>query len=293
MNQLFRVYASERPYVKKLARPILSRFYFQRPFIKSKRRVLIIYFPSNVSASQIDPFFYYYSSLSSNLRIDLRVVSYEDFLRSSGTKLHGADTVVLQTWFELSEPETVRLFQLLHESHPDAKIVYFDWFAHLDLRLANILANKIDTYVKRQIFRDPSAYKAATFGVNNLEDYYGGLYGLKLAKTEHSMPDDFCQRLMLGPGFFTSRLLIKNFISEYSQNFVHTIDVHARMTSGRSDWYGLMRNHAVESIQSMKGLRILTEPNVSLASFIENSAPRNCALVHLGTVRYAGATTKR
>jgi hypothetical protein len=266
MSNTFRLYTTQRRFLKKIISPLLGQYY-RRPFSGKRRGVLIVFFDNAVAISQVHPFFYYCSDLVARYDIDLRAMSFSDFIDSGRNSPCGADFVALQTWFDLDDDLKSRIFQNLSVNHPAAKVLYLDWFAPLDLRFAEFLSDKINLYVKKQIFRARIEYGKPTYGATNLEQYYGQLYGLELARKKFNVPESFFQKLILGPGFFTHLALIDRFVSPQPPSNQRYIDVHARIATNKSDWYGKMRQDALKPIQAVKGRKILTDFGVKRSQF--------------------------
>jgi hypothetical protein len=266
MSKIFRLYTTQRPRLKRVVSPILGKYY-SRPFSGKRRGALIVFLDNAIAISQVQPFFYYQSDLMARYNTDLRAISLSDFIDSEKASPRGADTVAFQTWFDLDDDVRSRIFQTLSANHPGAKVVYLDWFAPLDLRLAESLDEKVDLYVKKQLFRDRSEYDKATYGATNLEQYYGQLYGLEFQWTKYGVPAGFFEKIALGPGFFTHLALIGRFVPERLPSAPRDIDIHARMDTQKSDWYGLMRQNALSAILAIKGRKITTGMGVSHAQF--------------------------
>lgn len=270
VSKLFRADVSGRWSLKNIVKPILDRSLFQKPFSGNRKSVLLIYFHNNVGVSQIEPFFYYYRELTREHGVELRAVSLAEFLNAGYSGPQSADVVALQTWFEMSDDEKTKIFQLINTRNPDAKIVYLDWFAPIDLRLADFLNDKIDLYVKKQIYTDTARYNEPTYGATNLEDFYGRLYGIEFQQHSYRVPPGFLQKLILGPGFFTSTYLLENFVAPTPpQQTQRTIDVHARIASGRDDWYGKMRQQALDAVLAIKGRNVVTGVGVGRQEFLK------------------------
>jgi glycosyltransferase involved in cell wall biosynthesis len=263
MRHAFRIYRSGRKSFQTYARPLLASSLFQKPFGRHARRVLVVYFPNDVGVSQIDPFFYYHDALQARHNVEFRVYSLPEFMASDRDGPCGADIVLLQSWYELTDDERTVLFGKLQQFHPDAKVVYLDWFAPLDLRLAELLNDKVSVYVKKQIFRDSSQYELPTIGETNLSDYYAKLYGISLNSVQYNVPKEFEKKILLGPGFFTSYSLTREFRRKPPPAGPRPIDLNARITTRKSDWYGTMRRHACEAVKAIADCRAVTDVGLS------------------------------
>ena len=157
---------------------------------------------------------------------------------------------------------------LLKRLFPAAMLVYFDWYAPLDLRHAEALDPYIAHYVKKQTFADLGRYRAATVGDTNLMDYYAGRYGLHYGVTQHKFPSGFEGKLALGTNFCVSAGLLDRFLSGLP-NRKRDIDVHARIAARGSDWYQTMRQESLDLARSVPGVRTVFEGRVSRARFFK------------------------
>jgi hypothetical protein len=268
VRDAFRIYRSGRKSFQTYARPLLARALFQKPFGRHACRVLVVYFPNNVGISPIDPFFYYHDALRARHDVDFRVFSLPEFMRSDGAGPCGADIVLLQSWYALDDDEKTVIFEKLGQFHPDAAVVYLDWFAPLDLRLAEFLNDKIDLYVKKQVFRDFTCYDRPNIGETNLTDYYAKKYSLDMDTAFSPVPSEFKEKLLMGPGFYTAFGLMDGFQAARVPEGPRPIDLNARITSKKSDWYGMMRREALEAAQNITGARVVTDFGLSLKEYL-------------------------
>lgn len=180
-----------------------------------------------------------------------------------------ADIVCVQTWFDVSEKKLRDLFSLILKKNKNAKIVYLDSFSPLDLRLASVLNDYIDIYIKKHIFKDRSQYGKYTQGDTNLTDYYGKLFNIKQPNIVFKIPDTFLDKLLVGPGFVTDpNILPYLFGTPSAPNGLKTIDIHNRITTAGSEWYQKMRELSVDVIKNMKEYNSLTSSGIKYRKFI-------------------------
>lgn len=206
-----------------------------------------------VAFSQLNPFLFYAQQIRTQFDLHVRAVPLNDLSRCG---IRNADVVCLQTAFDLSEAETDALFAQVRKHHPTAKIAYFDWFAPLDLRLAQKLHPHIDLYVKRQVFSDLEKYHQPTMGDTNLVDHYSRRFGLEVPEQFFAVSDGFFEKLILCPGLFTGDYLLRAFHRNHFENQPKSIDLHARLSSKGTPWYTAMRTEAVEACENLRGLEI-------------------------------------
>lgn len=268
MKHAFRLYTSGRKRVQKYARPLLARHLFQTPFNSGARRVLFVYFPNNIGASQIYPFFYHHKMLTSRFGLEFRSLSLPEFMRSDRHGPSGADIVLMQSWYDLDDREKATIFGKLNDLHPGATLIYLDWFAPLDLRLAEFLNDRVKFYIKKQVFRDYSRCSAPTIGPTNLVDYYAKQYELNFDIVQYNIPSDFKEKLLIGPGFFTAHNLMPGFAVGEVPASDRPIDLNARINTEKTDWYGRMRRDAHRAASALKGRTVAAEGGIPRRQYI-------------------------
>ena len=228
--------------------------YFSRSVPRDGKTMLFVFHPQKpVAFSQLNPFLFYASEIRTQFDLHIRAVPSN---RLSKCGIHNADLVCIQTEFDTSEADMDALFAQIRQDHPAAKIVYFDWFAPLDLRLAQRLHPHIDLYVKRQIFADLQKYNQPTIGDTNLMDHYCRRFQLPAPEQFFAVPDGFFAKLILGAGLFTGDYLLRAFHNNDFHNQKKTIDLHARLGGKGTAWYTAMRNEAVTACQNLRGLEV-------------------------------------
>jgi hypothetical protein len=235
----------------------VDRGWARRPFSSSTRlRVLALTERDSISQSQVYPFYCYWRWGG----IEFRERPVAAFDCDPG----GADIVLLQTWFDLTPDGLSDLIERVRSRSPRAAIVYLDWFAPVDLRYAEALADRVAVYVKKQLFSDFTKYGAATLGDTNLTDYCARRFGLAMPAYQFGIPRNFQKRLMLGPGFECDPQIIA--LAKKSPNFVERpIDVQARIGTSGTDWYTELRKEAKTTAAKLR-------PAFSVA--MDGSVPR-------------------
>lgn len=230
------------------------------PFSQSPgRRVLLLTEPGPIPQSQVFPFHFYAAELARRWGVQIREMATQAFEARPDAAPGPADVVCVQTWFDLDAERCDRLFAAIRTGHPAAKIVFLDWYAPTDLRLAAMLDRHIDVYVKKHVFRDRSRYAQATLGDTNLVDYYGRLYGHDHAEVVHHVPPGFLDKLVVGPSFFTSQAMLPHFFGSARPAQKATgIDVHARLGGSGGGWYQTMREQAVAKVESTPNCNVVS-----------------------------------
>jgi Glycosyl transferases group 1 len=240
--------------------------FLARPFssLAGRRRVLLLSQPETIPQSQIFPFHFYARDLRDRRRVELRELSTFEFEQRPDSAPGPADVVCVQTWFNLTAARCDRLFAAIRQRHPAAKVVFLDWYAPTDLRLAAMLDAHVDLYVKKHVFRDRTRYGQSTFGDTNLVDYYSRLYGLEQPVTRFEVSASMLRKLQVGPTFFTSSLMLPHFHARPAPPAgSRTFDLHARLGSSGGGWYQAMRDRAAAAVEHLVALRAVTGFGVS------------------------------
>lgn len=249
---------------------IYEQGYFARPFPRSTKKLLLLYCPRNpVSFSQIYPFFFYEREIAEQFGVSVRAVPTDQYQTAL---LGDADTICVQTDFAADSDYIHNLFADIRSRNSDARIVYLDWFAPLDLRMAEKVNQHVDLYVKRQAFSSPHSYHASTMGDTNLVDYYSRLYGLQDQQRHFPIPADFFQKLVLGPGLLTGSYLLNAFSTRKNLSQPKSIDLHARFSCSGTPWYSAMRGHALRACKELHSHQVVCGNGVSRKTFLTELA---------------------
>jgi hypothetical protein len=238
-------------------------------------KLLLITVDDPICSSQVFPFFYYQPELSSQLGAQLREVSLKQFEAQPWlTGLEDADTVCFQTWFDRTPAELAAIVAKIRKQSPRARVVYLDWFAPTDLRLAETLHQHVDLYVKKHVFRDRTDYSHATYGDTNLMDFYGKLYDLPHEHQSFSVPSDFYSRMLVGPSFATADYMLPKFLygSAPSSSNPRPIDLHARISFKGTPWYERMRSEAIAVLDDLSDLKVVNGTGVKRRAYLRELA---------------------
>lgn len=247
----------------------ISERYFARPFGGNTKKLLLLYRRDPVSFSQIYPFFFYEREISEHFDVGVRAVPVDQYQKGL---LDDADVICVQTDFAANSDYIDNLFMGIRSRNSEAGIVYLDWFAPLDLRMAEKVNRHVDLYVKRQTFRDLQSYHAPTLGDTNLVDYYSRLYELQDQERHYPIPDDFFQKLLLGPGLLTGPYLLNAFSTGQDLAQSKTIDLHARFSCSGTPWYAAMRGHALRACKQLRSHQVVCGDGVSRKAFLAELA---------------------
>lgn len=231
--------------------------------------LLLITSSNPISASQIFPFYYFQSELRRQCNVVFTETSIDKLLSGKPLTVKKVDVVLFQPWFDISAIALSALFEKVRSRYPLAKFVFLDSYAPVDLRLAESLDRYVDVYVKKHVFRDRASYGKETFGDTNLVEYYGKLYGLSYSPTTFKVPAGFLEKLVVGPSFLTSNVMLPRFNKEQKFRGVDRhIDVHARLGGKGEDWYGRMRTHAIQAICAIPSANVVTGIGKSYSEYL-------------------------
>lgn len=236
-----------------LHRAAVDKLAWLKPFSNRKglKRWLIISEDDPICHAQIFPYFFYHIDFLHKYDIEIRELPLRYFKNGKHPYNCPVDAVSFQTWFDLSDTDLENLTLKVKENWPKAKLAYFDWFAPVDLRYANILDKFVDVYLKKQMLKDFGQYEYSTFGDTNLTNYYSQRYHLDLPITRYDIPKGFEDKIILGPSFALADYMIKNFIGEFPAQDHRYLDIHARITVEGTEWYTLMRKEALEKVATL------------------------------------------
>lgn len=252
----------------------INKLYFGRPFPRGCYKLLFLYESDNAIAfSQAFPFLFYAADIEERFGICVRTVARADFEKTYYKDYNDVDLVCFQSSFMLAPAELERFLAKVRHRSPDARLAYFDWFAPLDLRLASVLNEHIDCYVKKQVFRDLASYHKATHGDTNLTDYYGRAFNLEFPSRQFTVPESFFEKLVLGPGFFTADFMMAQFLGARPDfRAEQPIDLHARVGRKGSEWYTLMRQQAIDAVAKLRNVNAVTETGVNRRRYLAELA---------------------
>ena len=239
------------------------------PREKQALSLLLITSNNPISASQIFPFYYFQSELRRQCNIVFIEINIDKLLSGKPLPAMHVDLVFFQPWFDISASNLTEMLEAARSSYPYAKFAFLDSYAPVDLRLAESLDSHVDVYIKKHVFRDRVAYGKETIGDTNLGDYYGKLYSLPLTPTTFKVSTEFLDKLLVGPSFLTSNVMLPAFANAFKfNNVARHIDVHARLGGQGEGWYGRMRTHAIQAISAIPSMTVVTETGKSHSEYL-------------------------
>jgi hypothetical protein len=248
-----------------------ATFLLGRPFPKGARKKLVIYYePNRISFTQVYPFLYYQDTLKDRFGLEVRCYPVTELLAGGAARHDGADIVLLQAWFTVSEDALRSVFDRLLQANPAASISFMDTFAHSDIRLARYLDPYVDFYLKKSVFRDKQDFLRPFRGGTNLTEYYGDLYGIDEDPINWNVPESIFAKLRLSPNFFTAPRFLHAFATkDVPSHTDRPIDVQTRLAIRGTDWYQAMRQHALDRVRAIPGLKLSAAGNISWAKYMQ------------------------
>lgn len=232
------------------------------------RRLLILSIDHRIPQSQVFPFHYHANTIAARFDTEIREVDTDAWLAGEAGLPEGASTVCFQTRFDISDARLRHLIQAIRARNPGARLVYLDWFAPTDLRLAGRLEPEIDLYVTKHMLRDRARYGAPVYGDTTLMEHYGRRFGLDHESTQFPLPPRFWDKLLLGPSFVSADFMLPAFARGRFPAGARPIDLHARIATGGAPWYAAMRAECADAVARIEGLRTVTGTGIAHPRFL-------------------------
>ena len=246
---------------------------FARPFRgDSRHRLLLLSLGARIPQSQIFPFHFYAADLARLYGAELREADIDAFMAGRGRAPGGATVVCFQSEFDISDAALEALVARIRARNPAARLVYLDWFAPTDLRLAHRVGPMVDVYLTKHLLRDRARYGRPVAGDTTLMDHYGRVFGLDHAVTHFPIPEGFWGKLLLGPTFLTADFMLPVFARGRRPDRPRPIDLHARIAVGGTPWYAAMRGQCLEKVAALRGARVVTGTGVGHHRFLTELA---------------------
>jgi len=215
---------------------------------------VFLYYNHKLPLSQSYPFYFYKEKIKESFNLNLNFFDIEKFPLSHIVEHKQVQFIYMQTWYDIPKTDINALFNNLNIKFPNAKIVYLDWFAPTDLRIASLIGEKVEKYVKKNLLGNFEQYKKATCGDTNLTDYYGNLFSINQETVHNTLPVNFHKKVILGANFLTSPFILNQLQSTISNAPQHkkTIDINSRLGGVKAQgWYGEMRRLASQSVYEL------------------------------------------
>lgn len=232
---------------------------FRRPFAgDTAHRLLLLAVDHRIPQSQLYPFHHYAAAFRTRLDCEIREVVADDYAVSGTDFPRDATTVCFQTQFDVTDAALADLVARIRRHNPRARLVYLDWFAPTDLRLAARIAPLVDIYLTKHLLRDRGAYGRPTFGDTNLMDHYGRQFGLAHETRHFPLPEGFWDKLMLGPSFATADFMLPVFARGRLPEGPRPVDLHARIETRGTPWYQAMRRDCAAAVAGLEGVTCVT-----------------------------------
>ncbi|MFX0540184.1 glycosyltransferase [Roseovarius sp. S4756] len=165
-----------------------------------------------------------------------------------------------------------KLVDRIRAANPAARLIYLDWFAPTDLRLAARMGPLVDAYVSKHLLRDRALYGQKTYGDTTLMDYYGREHNLNHDDQIFPVSNDFLGKLHLGPSFATADFMLPVFDRGRMPRGPRRFDLHARIAVEGSPWYNAMRAGCAAAVAGLQGVRAITGFGVRHDRFLRELA---------------------
>lgn len=248
--------------VQAMIRPLLGGDFDPQ----ARVRLLIYHHPSMICWSLVEPYFREADAFSRRFGADFRTLPVDDFL--AGRTGPEADIVIVQPWFTIAAEQIETAFARYRERHPQARLIFLDSYAHIDLRFGQAVSPYIDLYQRKALFYNKYLFLNAHEGDTNLTEYYGRLYGLQAEPTDWHVPKELLTRLALVPNFLTASYLTDGFLGAEPDFRDRPIDLHSRIAVGGTPWYSAMRHAARSAARMIEGIRLTPEEKVPRRKFL-------------------------
>lgn len=269
MNPLNLLIAHTADYLKRRQNSAASRIH-SKPFTgTTERRILLLTIAERIPQSQVYPFHFFADAISDRHDAEIREVTAESYLEERWPGLDNATSVCFQTNFDVSDFELNALLTTISDRNPDAKVVYLDWFAPTDLRLAQRLSDHVSVYVKKHVLASMAQYGLPTLGDTNLTDYFARRFELDMPETRFPIPSEFLDKILVGPSFATADYMIDTFAGPAPLGGgKRPIDIHARLTVKGTNWYQPMRAECIAAVQALEGVQSVTDVGVNQVRYL-------------------------
>ncbi|MBL8845854.1 MAG: glycosyltransferase family 1 protein [Hyphomicrobium zavarzinii] len=256
--------------IQRTGRFAARKWLLNRPFSKTATsRLLLVTIDERIPQSQIYPFHFYADALRRQCGTEIREVSIEEYERGNSPAPRDATTVCFQTQFHTPRDELIAIVERLKQQNPEARIVYLDWFAPTDLRLADALDPHIAIYVKKHVLRDRSLYGQPTLGDTNLVDHFSKRFGIAEETRLFPIPPGFLDKLHIGPSFVTADFMLHRFLGASPVVGEKPIDVHARLGVKGTPWYQAMRTECIDALGTIADLNVATGGNLGHVAYLQ------------------------
>ncbi len=242
-----------------------------RPFSRPDKLRVCVYFDLNqITFAQVFPFIYYAPEFRALHNCEFRFFSIQGLLDGQHPKIPSSDLILILPWFQADRGQLTRALAALRKTSPQAAISFVDSFAHNDLRLASDLGD-VAFYIKKSLFRDRGLFlQSYVWGDTNLAEFYAALYGIEQPRPDWTVPTAFLDKLRLGPGFFTDPKFLRPFDGALQASFRdRPIDLHMRLGTKGTGWYGAMRTDAVRTANAVQGVVRSSTDVISYRKYVQ------------------------
>ena len=222
---------------------------------QAPRRLLLLSHGDAICQSQTFPFHVHAEELRARWGYALQEVGAEAVLANPALLPDRVDTICLQIWLQDTDDKLRAAVTLLRDRFPKARIGLLDPCAPSALPFAAAIGPLVDFYVKKHVLRDRSRYGRETVGDTNLTDHFAPRYGEVLPAFRFDVPPEFLAKLIVGPSFCTSSLMLPRFAARATPPAgARRYDLHARLGGvGQGNWYEKMRTDSLAAVRTLEG----------------------------------------
>lgn len=245
------------------------RTHYCRPFTGGARhRLLLLSVDHRIPQSQIFPFHFHAGRFAAECDTEIREADIDAYVAGTGPQPEGATVVAFQTRFDISDEALAAVLSRIEARNPGARLVYLDWFAPTDLRLAHRVGPRVDIYLSKHVLRDRDRYDAPVFGDTTLMEHFGRRFGLDHQITRFPIPEGFWNKLVIGPSFATAGFMLPEFAAGGRPDGPRPIDLHARIAVEGTPWYRAMRAECLAAAEALDGVSVRTGTGIGHHRFL-------------------------
>jgi hypothetical protein len=244
-----------------------ARAWLARPWSRrAGRRIALITMNDVLAWPQVYPLLHYRHRFAAS-GIEFRLFDYHHVnVADLGNDLAA---IAVQAPYDPGDGTIERLLGGLKAAHPETPLSFFDWFSPTDIRFSERVAPYVSHYVKKALLRDRSAYMVPIEGHTQLTDHFSRRLGTENPPADWRIDPSVVERLMIGPAFATSPVLLQGFERPAAPSAHRPIDLHARIAVQGTPWYRAMRQEAADKVtQSLPDLRVVSGGRVSRRAFL-------------------------
>ncbi len=189
----------------------------------------------------------------------------EEVLAAASRALRGYDVIILKLAFWTDENSALDVVVRLRQKCASAKFIYFDGDDDLCISWGRLL-EKVDLYVKKQVFAKPAEYQRQFIGKSNLTDYVARVHARSFQ--DNIIPKSgvvepaYLHKVALGYNVALDDKILRLF--RENRSLVpprKDIDIVCRATSSQESWIHPLRGTIAEALSGLSDRYKLLLPN--------------------------------